>query len=498
MGNLEAMITQPRLENLHNGRTPNDLELESPFEGASSLKGVQALSAPFLQRNQSLKLLRQDILYPAPERGFRGETRDEVTGATKASNRPPSTGSPHGVQGSLGEARRQPVGPENRREWFPDPFQESDTEKTPSNLLALPGTKKRLIRFEDKDLSETKCLVRSATSTNVTPAQIQKKAHKRDPPEPDGRSVIISNKEGDRKSGEPQTRVLQQLILHSEKYRRVNPPLELRKLNMHLEEKIFKMESKQLIWNLVRRLDYMTSLDLKDALLHILIHKSCRKYLTFCWNETPEVEIFKGSSNTAWGIVIGDTKYYGLWSKSENTLKINFKGSNRSLVCPTAEINGQPIGSNLLRQYGHFRISQEILWDIISRATRECGTHVDALYRDQYQTTGNLRSISAEPCRCTRSTYFPDIVDPLTQGVFRTGQEIRGTRCRPLCIFDKQEGGEVLQLVSGTSSGGPECSEFKMFDLEEPLLLPTMELDFTGNPEDAERAHNYENNYIGL
>lgn len=43
------------------------------------------------------------------------------------------------------------------------------------------------------------------------------------------------------------------------------------------------MESIKLVCSLVNKHDYMTSVDLKDAFLHVLIHHSSRKYLQFQW-----------------------------------------------------------------------------------------------------------------------------------------------------------------------------------------------------------------------
>ncbi|OLY77752.1 hypothetical protein AYI68_g8213 [Smittium mucronatum] len=101
-------------------------------------------------------------------------------------------------------------------------------------------------------------------------------------------------------------------------------------------------------------------------------------------------------------------------------------------VCPKAERSGLPIGSDLLRKYDYFSIRQEIWWKYLSRASRDFETHVDALSLYQYQATGNLNSISSEPCRLPKSTYFPKRLVPFTKGVFQTAQEILGTRLRHL------------------------------------------------------------------
>src|ERR1700747_1055290 len=45
----------------------------------------------------------------------------------------------------------------------------------------------------------------------------------------------------------------------------------------------FKMESIKMVCNIINRKDYLTSIALQDAFLHILIQPSSRKYLQFHW-----------------------------------------------------------------------------------------------------------------------------------------------------------------------------------------------------------------------
>ncbi|OMJ13776.1 hypothetical protein AYI69_g8855 [Smittium culicis] len=44
------------------------------------------------------------------------------------------------------------------------------------------------------------------------------------------------------------------------------------------------METLASICRTIHRKDYLTSLDLQDAFMHILVYKNCRKYLRFYWN----------------------------------------------------------------------------------------------------------------------------------------------------------------------------------------------------------------------
>jgi len=64
----------------------------------------------------------------------------------------------------------------------------------------------------------------------------------------------------------------------------LRPVLNLRPLNRYVPARSFKMETIKSVCNMLQKNDYLTSIDLADAFLHILIHPSHRKYLQFQWN----------------------------------------------------------------------------------------------------------------------------------------------------------------------------------------------------------------------
>ncbi|PVU88542.1 hypothetical protein BB561_005792 [Smittium simulii] len=74
--------------------------------------------------------------------------------------------------------------------------------------------------------------------------------------------------------------ILQQSVTISKKTGGLKPVLNPRKLNFYDQDKSFKMEFLTSVCRMIERKDYMASLDLEDAFLHILIHQSCRKYLS--------------------------------------------------------------------------------------------------------------------------------------------------------------------------------------------------------------------------
>lgn len=63
----------------------------------------------------------------------------------------------------------------------------------------------------------------------------------------------------------------------------LRPVLNLRALNQFLLTQHFKMETIQHVCHLINPKDFLTSIDLSDAFLHIPIHPSAHRYLQFHW-----------------------------------------------------------------------------------------------------------------------------------------------------------------------------------------------------------------------
>lgn len=63
------------------------------------------------------------------------------------------------------------------------------------------------------------------------------------------------------------------------------PVLDLSPLNRYLERVKFKMETQSSVRQAVQQNDWATSIDLKDAYFHILIHPNDRKWLRFVWKQ---------------------------------------------------------------------------------------------------------------------------------------------------------------------------------------------------------------------
>lgn len=63
----------------------------------------------------------------------------------------------------------------------------------------------------------------------------------------------------------------------------LRPVLNLRPLNQYVEQTSFKMETTKTVCAMVYKNDYLTSIDLKDAFLHVPVAPAHRRYLQFQW-----------------------------------------------------------------------------------------------------------------------------------------------------------------------------------------------------------------------
>ncbi|KAG1252706.1 hypothetical protein G6F68_011662 [Rhizopus microsporus] len=63
----------------------------------------------------------------------------------------------------------------------------------------------------------------------------------------------------------------------------IRPVFNLKRLNQYLDPPPFKMETIREVAHLLRKNDYLVSVDLSDAFLHIPVHPDSRKFLRFKW-----------------------------------------------------------------------------------------------------------------------------------------------------------------------------------------------------------------------
>lgn len=63
----------------------------------------------------------------------------------------------------------------------------------------------------------------------------------------------------------------------------IRPVLNLRPLNQFIPQRHFKMETLKQVCTVINQGDYLTSIDLTDAFMHVLVHQSSRRFLQFTW-----------------------------------------------------------------------------------------------------------------------------------------------------------------------------------------------------------------------
>ena len=82
-----------------------------------------------------------------------------------------------------------------------------------------------------------------------------------------------------------QSQFLSRLFTVPKKDGTARPVVNLRPLNQYMQKQRFKMESIAMLRHLLKRGDWMGSIDLKDAFQSVPIHKDFRKLLRFMWKE---------------------------------------------------------------------------------------------------------------------------------------------------------------------------------------------------------------------
>ena len=94
---------------------------------------------------------------------------------------------------------------------------------------------------------------------------------------------VSSVKECNRKGGKCKiSRVLQSPVSSTQASPRWRPVIDLNRLNTFLHVEKFKMETPESIRTSLIPGEWVSSIDLSDVYLHILIHPNSRKYLRFC------------------------------------------------------------------------------------------------------------------------------------------------------------------------------------------------------------------------
>lgn len=134
----------------------------------------------------------------------------------------------------------------------------------------------------------------------------------------------------------------------------IRPVFNLRKLNEYMDPPHFKMETIREVAHLITYKDYLVSIDLTDAFLHIAIHPESRKCLRFCWKS----KIYQWCT-TPFGLCSIPFVFTKVcrpildWARSKQ-IKLSAYLDDWLLIAPTKEIALQQtqLVLNKLRQLG--------------------------------------------------------------------------------------------------------------------------------------------------
>ncbi|OLY77712.1 hypothetical protein AYI68_g8254 [Smittium mucronatum] len=148
------------------------------------------------------------------------------------------------------------------------------------------------------------------------------------------------------------------------------------------------------------------------------------------------------------------------------------QGAIDSIICTPAPECCWSVGINIFRQYHHAGIREEVWRYYLPQIARDFRGNMGALPEDEYSTSGNLRTVSDEPGRCSEPVNSAD----------------RMFSIHPSVCNDK------LALVSGSQGCRPKLPSVQLGNIEQSLRLPSMESNPTNDPEGAPGASN---NYAG-
>ncbi|OMJ16691.1 hypothetical protein AYI69_g7741 [Smittium culicis] len=118
------------------------------------------------------------------------------------------------------------------------------------------------------------------------------------------------------------------------------------------------------------------------------------------------------------------------------------------------------------------------------------GTVESALYTEARECS-NIHAIRNKPSGHAQQTDSANRMVYISGDILDTELAPWATRRRPVCIFPEQETRPLLQLVSVKQSARTERSDHRMVQVQQSVLLPTLEPDSTGSPEGPPReSHN--------
>ncbi|OLY79235.1 hypothetical protein AYI68_g6695 [Smittium mucronatum] len=144
----------------------------------------------------------------------------------------------------------------------------------------------------------------------------------------------------------------------------------------------------------------------------------------------------------------------------------------------------------ILRQNDNSIVREEVWGDNITQTTRNFGRNLEELSKNEYQTASDLCPIIIESSGCFNQTDCSDRMVTVQYNFFEAELAARAPRRGSVCIPTEKEGEDLLQLVPGRQCSRPERTSLKLVRMDQPILLPTLELDIPGGSKTAQGADN--------
>ncbi|OMJ14785.1 hypothetical protein AYI70_g7679 [Smittium culicis] len=140
--------------------------------------------------------------------------------------------------------------------------------------------------------------------------------------------------------------------------------------------------------------------------------------------------------------------------------------------------------SNILTQYYDVGLRQKIWGNEFSRIAEDFRTDMEPLLGNEYPSSSYICTNYNESSRCTQQTHGTDGVVAIRTSVRTDHEPVWDTRCASIRIEGEQENSEILQLVPR--------------QMEQPLLLPSLESDLPSNSESETGTANYHIGYTSI
>ncbi|OMJ15180.1 hypothetical protein AYI69_g8291 [Smittium culicis] len=168
------------------------------------------------------------------------------------------------------------------------------------------------------------------------------------------------------------------------------------------------------------------------------------------------------------------------------------QGAENSYVCTkTQEREGQ-ISPCLPRQHDDSSIREEVWGHHITQTSGNIRGNLGTLPEDEHQAPGNLHTFSFEPRRRPEQTDCTNRMVVIPRDIRKTERKSWSPRSGSICFPPEQEGGSLLKLVPKPQGCGSELTGAQLVGVEQPILLPTLEINSTGSSETTQGENNYD------